>query len=65
MYNSICSEIEEEVKTSLRAMVWYQVKPNDVKDTLQFLDGTVIDEELPITRAFIQIGNPSQKKQRI
>ena len=62
--NAICGEIEEEVKTSLRAMVWCQVNPNVVKDTLQFLDDKVIDEELPavipITRKFTQIGNPSQ-----
>ena len=61
--NAICGEIEEEVKTSLRAMVWCQVNPNVVKDTLQFLDDKVIDEELPavipITRKFTQIGKPS------
>ena len=61
--NSICGEIEEEVKTSLRAMVWCQVNPNVVKDTLQFLDDTAINEELPavipITRKFTQIGKPA------
>ena len=61
--NAICGEIEEEVKTSLRAMVWAQVNPNVVKDTLQFLDDTAIDEELPavipITRKFTQIGKPA------
>ena len=45
--NAICSEIEEDGKTSLTAMVWCQVNPNVVKDTLQFLDDKVIDEELP------------------
>ena len=61
--NSICGEIEEEVKTSLRAMVWCQVNPNIIKDTLQFLNDTPIDEDIPavipITRKFTQIGNPS------
>ena len=61
--NAICGEIEEEVKTSLRALVWTQVNPNVVKDTLQFLDDTAIDEELPavipITRKFTQIGKPA------
>ena len=61
--NSICGEIEEEVKTSLRAMVWCQVNPNVVKDTLQFLNDTPINEEIPavipITRKFTQVGNPS------
>ena len=61
--NSICGEIEEEVKTSLRALVWCQVNPNVVKDTLQFLDDKVINEELPavipITRKFTQIGKPA------
>ena len=61
--NAICGEIEEEVKTSLRALVWCQVNPNVVKDTLQFLDDTLINEELPavipITRKFTQIGKPA------
>ena len=61
--NAVCGEIEEEVKTSLRAMVWAQVNPNIVKETLQFLEDKVIDEEMPavipITRKFTQIGLPS------
>ena len=61
--NAICGEIEEEVKTSLRAMVWCQVNPNVVKETLQFLEDKAIDEEMPavipITRKFTQVGNPS------
>ena len=61
--NSIVGEIEEEVKTSLRAMVWAQVNPNIVKETLQFLDDVSINEELPavvpITRKFTQIGKPA------
>ena len=61
--NGICGEIEEEVKTSLRAMVWAQVNPNVVKETLQFLEDTEIDEEMPavipITRKFTQVGLPS------
>ena len=61
--NKICGEIEFEVKTSLRALVWGQVNPNVVKETLQFLDDKPIDEELPavipITRKFTQIGNPA------
>ena len=61
--NKICGEIEEEVKTSLRALVWCQINPNVVKETLQFLEDTPINEELPavvpITRKFTQIGNPS------
>ena len=61
--NSICGEIEEEVKTSLRAMVWSQVNPNIVKETLQFLEDKEIDEEIPsvipITRKFTQIGKPA------
>ena len=61
--NKICGEIEAEVKTSLRAMVWCMVNPNVVKETLQFLDDKPIDEELPsvipITRKFTQIGNPA------
>ena len=61
--NSICGEIEEEVKTSLRAMVWAQINPNIVKETLQFLEDKAIDEEIPavvpITRKFTQIGKPS------
>ena len=61
--NAIVGEIEEEVKTSLRAMVWCQVNPNVVKETLQFLDDVAIDEELPavvpITRKFTQVGKPA------
>ena len=61
--NQICGEIEEEVKTSLRAMVWCQVNPNVIKDTMQFLNDTPIDEDIPavipITRKFTQVGNPS------
>ena len=61
--NEICGEIEFEVKTSLLALVWDQVNPNGVKETLQFLDDKPIDEELPavipITRKFTQIGNPA------
>ena len=61
--NSICGEIEEEVKTSLRAMVWAQINPNIVKETLQFLEDKAIDEEIPavvpITRKFTQIGKPT------
>ena len=61
--NAICGEIEEEVKTSLRAMVWCQVNPNVVKETLQFLEDTPINEEMPavipITRKFTQVGLPS------
>ena len=45
--NFICGEIEEEVKTSLRALVWGQVSPKVVKETLQFLDDEEIDDELP------------------
>ena len=61
--NAICGEIEEEVKTSLRAMVWAQVNPNIVKETLQFLEDKAIDEEMPavvpITRKFTQVGRPA------
>ena len=61
--NSIVGEIEEEVKTSLRAMVWCQINPNIVKETLQFLEDKVIDEEMPavipITRKFTQVGKPA------
>ena len=61
--NAICGEIEEEVKTSLRALVWAQVNPNVVKETLQFLEDKEIDEEMPaaipISRKFTQIGRPS------
>ena len=61
--NAICGEIEEEVKTSLRAMVWAQVNPNIVKETLQFLEDKEIDEQMPavipITRKFTQVGLPS------
>ena len=62
--NAICGEIEEEVKTSLRALVWCQVNPHVIKDTLQFLDDNCINEELPavipITRKFTQIGKPAR-----
>ncbi|MDE7430744.1 MAG: hypothetical protein K2N34_02340 [Lachnospiraceae bacterium] len=61
--NRICGEIEEEVKTSLSALVWCQVSPNVVKETLQFLDDEDIDEDIPavipISRKFTQIGNPT------
>ena len=61
--NAICGEIEEEVKTSLRAMVWCQINPNVVKETLQFLEDKAIDEEMPsvipITRKFTQVGRPA------
>ena len=61
--NDICGEIEAEVKTSLRAMVWAQVNPNVVKETFQFLDDKAIDEEMPavvpITRKFTQVGKPA------
>ena len=44
-------------------MVWCQVNPNVVKETLQFLEDKPIDEEMPavvpITRKFTQVGNPS------
>ena len=40
-------------------MVWCQVNPNVVKETLQFLDDVAINEDLPavvpITRKFTQI----------
>ena len=62
--NKICGEIEEEVKTSLSALVWCQVNPNVVKETLQFLDDKPIEDDfsnavVAITRKFTQIGNPS------
>ena len=61
--NAICGEIEEEVKTSLRALVWAQINPNIVKETLQFLEDKEIAEEMPavipISRKFTQIGRPS------
>ena len=61
--NAICGEIEEEVKTSLRAMVWCMINPNTVKETLKFLEDTAINEEMPavvpITRKFTQIGRPA------
>ena len=61
--NAICGEIEEEVKTSLRALVWCMVNPNVVKETFQFLEDKEIDEEMPsvvpISRKFTQIGKPS------
>ena len=36
--NAICGEIEEEEKILLHAMVWCQVYPNIVKQTLEFLE---------------------------
>ena len=61
--NAICGEIEEEVKTSLRAMVWCQINPNIVKETLQFLEDKEITEQIPavvpISRKFTQVGRPS------
>lgn len=55
--NQICGEIEEEVKSPLRAMEWCPVNPNIIKDTLRFLKDTFVDEDIPtvipITRKFI------------
>ena len=34
--NFICGEIEEEIKTSLRALVWGQVSLKVVKETLHY-----------------------------
>ena len=45
-------------------MVWCQVNPNVVMDTLQFFDDKGIDEKLPavipVTHTFTQVRNPSQ-----
>ena len=61
--NSICGEIEEEVKTSLRAMVWAPVEPKVVSETTNFLYNTHAIATLPnitdITRKFVQIDNES------
>ena len=61
--NSLIGEIEEEVSTALDAMVWHQVNPNVVKEVKQFLNDTVINEEIPavvpITRKFTQVGSPA------
>ncbi|OHT17075.1 hypothetical protein TRFO_41320 [Tritrichomonas foetus] len=45
--NIICREIAEEVQTSLDALIWYQVNPNVVKETIEFVSGTEIKDEIP------------------
>ena len=62
--NQICGQIEEEVKTSLRAMVWAPIDPKVVKETEEFLTNTAFNDVLPsttltLTRKFTQVGNES------
>ena len=59
--NSVCGQIEEEVKTSLRAMVWAPIDPRIVKETNEFLENKaltdVLPANIPITRKFVQATN--------
>ena len=61
--NSICGEIEEEVKTSLSALVYAPIDPNVVKENLEFLEAKVYNIHLLPSfvtnpKRFTQIGNP-------
>ena len=61
--NSICGEIEEEVKSSLEALVWCQIQPSVVKEIEELLNCSTIDQQVPeyvtISNKFSQIGSPS------
>ena len=61
--NSICGEIEEEVKTSLEALVWCQIQPSIVKEIEELLTCSTIDQQVPeyvpISNKFTQIGSPA------
>lgn len=63
--NSICGEIEEEIKTSLSALVWAQVPISAVKEVEEFLNNRIYDlhsadqATINITRRFSQIGDGS------
>ena len=61
--NSICGEIEEEVKTSLEALVWCQIQPSVVKEIEELLTCSTIDQQVPeyvpISNKFTQIGSPA------
>ena len=61
--NSICGEIEEEIKSSTEALVWHQVQPSVVKEIEELLNCSIIEQDVPanmtISNKFSQIGSPS------
>lgn len=63
--NRILGEFEEEIRTSLEALVWCQVNPTAVADVLKFMDYDPKGEYntpwyLPITAHFTQIERPAK-----
>ena len=63
--NRILGEFEEEIRTSLEALVWCQVNPTAVADVLKFMDYDAEGEYntpwyLPITAHFTQIDMPAK-----
>ena len=63
--NRILGEFEEEIRTSLEALVWCQVNPSAVADVLKFMDYDAKGEYntpwyMPITAHFTQIGMPAK-----
>ena len=61
--NSICGEIEEEIKSSTEALVWHQIQPSVVKEIEELLNCTTIEQDVPenvtISNKFSQIGSPA------
>ena len=63
--NRILGEVEEEIRTSLEALVWCQVDPLAVADVLRFMDYEVnalyyTPTICPITTHFTQINRPAK-----
>ncbi len=63
--NRLLGELEEEIKTSLEALVWCQINPASVAEVQRFLEyDTEIDYSipsiLPITAHFCQIDTPAK-----
>lgn len=63
--NRILGEVEEEIRTSLDALVWCQIDPKAVADVLKFMNYDATKEYsspwiLPITAHFTQIGMPAK-----
>ena len=61
--NSICGEIEEEVRTSMDAFVWCQIQPSVVKEIEELLNCSTINQQvpeyIPISNKFTQVGSPA------
>ena len=63
--NRILGELEEEIKTSLEALVWCQINPVAVADVLRFMEYDTtkdysVPSILPITAHFCQIDTPAK-----